>query len=82
MLGGRVSIFGHLEITDDVIVTATSVVTRSLHTAGTYSSVIPTQQSEKWQRNVARLHRLDKLYRRVMKIDEQVALLVKGEELG
>lgn len=81
MLGGRASIAGHLEIGDDVSVMATSMVTHSLPRPGVYSSVMSVQTSHKWKRNAARLHRLDELFMRVKRIDEKVALLVKGDEL-
>jgi UDP-3-O-[3-hydroxymyristoyl] glucosamine N-acyltransferase len=59
-LGGRVGILDNLEITDDVHIAATSVVTRSIAEPGMYSSVVPAQSVAKWRRNIGRIRNLDR----------------------
>lgn len=64
-IGGAASILGHLEIADDVHLTATSLVTRSITEPGTYSSGVPLETNARWRRNAARFRQLDTLARRV-----------------
>jgi UDP-3-O-[3-hydroxymyristoyl] glucosamine N-acyltransferase len=68
-LGGQVGVVGHLEIADDVHVTAASLVTNSIARAGVYSSSLKAMPAEKWRRNAARVHRLDELSRRLREIE-------------
>ncbi|MDH3693725.1 MAG: UDP-3-O-(3-hydroxymyristoyl)glucosamine N-acyltransferase [Gammaproteobacteria bacterium] len=70
--GGHASILGQLEIVDDVYVNATSVVTRSIKTAGIYSSAIAVQENNRWQKVAGRLHRLNELAERVHKLEKQI----------
>ena len=65
LIGGGVGIVGHLEIADDVIITGMSMVTRTIRAAGVYSSGVPAQGGKDWNRNLARLRRLESLIRRV-----------------
>lgn len=69
--GGQVGIIGHLEIADDVHVTAKSLVTSSISQAGVYSSSLKAEPAEKWRRNAARLHRLDEMAQRLKKLEEK-----------
>jgi UDP-3-O-[3-hydroxymyristoyl] glucosamine N-acyltransferase len=64
-IGGGAGILGHLEIVDHVVVTAMSLVTKSITRAGVYSSGIPVQEHALWNRNNARFRRLDRLARRL-----------------
>ena len=59
-IGARGAIFGHLEIVDDVTIFANSTVSKSISTAGEYSSVIPVEPAPAWRRILARIKRLDK----------------------
>lgn len=68
--GGQVGIIGHLEIADDVHVTAKSLVTGSIRQAGVYSSSLKAEPVEKWRRNAARLHQLDEMAQRLKKLEE------------
>jgi UDP-3-O-[3-hydroxymyristoyl] glucosamine N-acyltransferase len=60
-VGGGAGILGHLEITDHVVITAMTLVTKSITRPGVYSSGVPAQEHAVWNRNAARLRRLDKL---------------------
>lgn len=64
-IGGAAGILGHLEIADDVHITAKSLVRKSITLAGTYSSGTPLEPSAEWRRNAARFRQLDALTRRV-----------------
>lgn len=70
LIGGGAGILGHLSLADRVTVTARTLVTHSLHSAGEYSSGTPVQENRQWRRNAARFARLDELARRVALIEK------------
>lgn len=76
-LGGQSGVVGHLEITDDVQVTAGSLVTSSIREAGVYSSSLKAMPADKWRRNAAVLHRLEEMSQRLRKIEETLELRSK-----
>ena len=63
-IGGKTAIVGHIEIADNVVLTATSFVSRSIKEAGVYSSGMPLQKNRDWRKTFARLSRLDELFRK------------------
>ena len=65
VLGGQVGIAGHIEIADGVIFSGKSQVTRGIRQAGIYSSGDSVRPNAEWRRQVARLHRLEELFRRL-----------------
>ena len=71
-LGGQAGITGHLDIADDVHISAGSLVTSSIKQAGAYSSSLKAEPAEKWRRNAARLHHLDEMARRLTKLEEKL----------
>jgi len=66
-IAGMVGIVGHIEIHDDVHVTAMSLVTKSITKPGSYSSGTPLSDSATWRKNAARFGGLDRWYRDVRK---------------
>jgi UDP-3-O-[3-hydroxymyristoyl] glucosamine N-acyltransferase len=58
LIGGMVGFAGHLDIADDVSITGCSLVSASIHSAGSYSSGMPTVETRRWRRMVAHLRRL------------------------
>ncbi|MEE8428970.1 MAG: UDP-3-O-(3-hydroxymyristoyl)glucosamine N-acyltransferase [Gammaproteobacteria bacterium] len=75
MIGGAVGILGHLEITDDVQITAMSLVSRSIMDPGVYSSGVPLQENPIWRKNAARFKQLDDMAARINKLESG-----RGEE--
>ncbi len=73
MIGGGAGIVGHLEITDNVVITGMTMVTRSITEPGVYSSGVPAQDNESWNRNYARFRQLDKLARKVQRLERLLA---------
>jgi UDP-3-O-[3-hydroxymyristoyl] glucosamine N-acyltransferase len=65
LIGGGAGILGHLELCDRVVVTAMSLVTRSIREPGEYSSGTPLMDNRSWRRNAARFKQLDALARRL-----------------
>jgi len=61
MIGGMVGIVGHLTITDDVIVNATSTVNRSITKPGIYTGFVPLMLHSEWKKVGIWLTKLDKI---------------------
>jgi len=73
-IGGGAGILGHLEIADDVHITAMSLVTKSLREAGVYSSGTPLEPNPQWRKNVARFRQLDSIARRLSALERDKTL--------
>ncbi len=69
-IGGAAGILGHLRIADDVVVTAFSLVSSSIETAGLYSASLPVAPAREWRRQVARLRNIDDLAKRVKNLEK------------
>ena len=61
MIGGMVGIVGHLKITDDVIVNATSTVNRNITKPGVYTGFFPLMLHSEWKKVGVWLIKLDKI---------------------
>jgi len=70
-IAGGVGITGQLEITDNVHITAMSLVTQSISESGAYSSGTPLQENAKWQRNYIRFTQLDDIAKRLKRIETE-----------
>ncbi|MDQ8039530.1 MAG: UDP-3-O-(3-hydroxymyristoyl)glucosamine N-acyltransferase [Rickettsiella sp.] len=77
MIGGGVCINGHIEIADNVNITGSSSIVHSIRTSGTYSSTQSIQPQREWQKNSARFRQLDKIARRLKKIENFFSQKVK-----
>jgi UDP-3-O-[3-hydroxymyristoyl] glucosamine N-acyltransferase len=69
MIGGAVSINGWLSVCDDVILTGTTVLSRSITHPGVYSSGIPCEDAPTWRKLVAHFKRLPSLNARLTAIE-------------
>ena len=70
-IGARASILGHLNMADDVTVLANSTVTRDINQAGEYGSMISVQPISRWRKNMALIHRLDKLAKKITRYNKK-----------
>jgi len=61
MIGGMVGIFGHLKITDDVIISPKSNVYRDIKKPGRYSSLFPLLEHSLWKKISILISKLDKI---------------------
>ena len=59
MIGGAAGILGHLEICDGAIISAMTLVTKSITKPGTYTGSMPLMKHGDWLRNAVHLRRLD-----------------------
>lgn len=71
-IGGAAGVLGHLEIADDVHITAYSLVTQSIKEPGVYSSGTPLQANAKWRRNYVHFSRLDEYARRLKAVESEL----------
>lgn len=58
IIGGAVGINGHVKITDDVTLSGMTMVTKSIQTAGSYSSGTAAMPTAKWRRAAVRFRQL------------------------
>ena len=72
MIGGLSGVAGHIEVVDDVIIAAMSMVTTSIKTPGMYSSAIPAEPNNIWRRYVARFKQLDSFAKRLKALEKLV----------
>jgi UDP-3-O-[3-hydroxymyristoyl] glucosamine N-acyltransferase len=80
MIGGGSGIVGHLEIADHVVITGMTMVTKSITRPGVYSSGVPAQANDVWNRNYARFRQLDKLARKVQSLERKFTSSLPQEE--
>lgn len=73
MVGGKAGFSGHLDVADDVTVSADTNVTKSIDKAGVYTSMIPLQSHADWVRNFAHLRRLDAMAQRLRELEKKLA---------
>ena len=71
-IGGQSGINGHIELVDDVHVTACTLVSSSISKPGVYSASLKAAPAEKWRRNAARLHHLDEMARRLIELEKKL----------
>ncbi|MCY7388685.1 MAG: UDP-3-O-(3-hydroxymyristoyl)glucosamine N-acyltransferase [Burkholderiales bacterium] len=61
MIGGAAGFTGHLEVCDGAIVSAMTLVTKSITEPGMVTGVMPQMKHKDWLRNIAHLRQLDNL---------------------
>lgn len=69
-IAGAVGIVGHIKISDNVHITAMTLVTHSINEPGAYSSGTQMQNLKQWRRNAVRFGQLDSLSKRVSKLEK------------
>lgn len=74
-VGGGAVILGHLQIADDVNVSAGTLVSKSISHAGTYTGMVPFLEHGAWQKNFSRLRHLDALADKIRALELRLAEL-------
>jgi len=69
-IGGGVGIVGHLHIADKVMISAMSLVSKSITAAGVYSSGTGLLESKEWKRNIVRFRQLDDMAKRLRELEK------------
>ncbi len=72
MIAGGAGITGHIEICDDVTVTAMTLVTHSITQPGVYSGSLPMDTQQQWRKNSVRFRQLDAIARRVADMEKKL----------
>ena len=72
MIAGGAGITGHIEICDDVTVTAMTLVSRSITEPGVYSGSLPMDTAKQWRKNSVRFRQLDSIARRVAEMAKKL----------
>ncbi len=72
-IGGGAIVLGHLELVDDVHISAASVVTRSIQKAGHYTGMFPIDENAVWEKNAASVKQLASLRDRIRALESQMA---------
>jgi UDP-3-O-[3-hydroxymyristoyl] glucosamine N-acyltransferase len=78
-IGGAAMMLGHLQIADNVTISAGSMITRSIQQPGTYTALMPFQEHEAWLRTAAQVRRLETLAERVSQLEKELKKL-KGSD--
>ena len=63
LIGGGAGVLGHLEVCDQAVITAMSLVTHSIREPGEYSSGTPLMDNRSWRKSAVRFKQLDSLFR-------------------
>ncbi|MFN7856092.1 MAG: UDP-3-O-(3-hydroxymyristoyl)glucosamine N-acyltransferase [Acidovorax sp.] len=69
-VGGGAIVLGHLEVADNVHISAATVVTRSLMTPGHYTGMFPIDDNARWEKNAATLKQLHSLRERIKALEQ------------
>ncbi|WP_346836887.1 UDP-3-O-(3-hydroxymyristoyl)glucosamine N-acyltransferase [Microbulbifer sp. SAOS-129_SWC] len=72
-IAGGAGVVGHVTVAEGSHVTAMTLVTKSIETAGSYSSGTPFSDSRSWRRNAVRYAQLDQIARRLRDVEKQLA---------
>jgi UDP-3-O-[3-hydroxymyristoyl] glucosamine N-acyltransferase len=77
-IGGGAIVLGHLEVADNVNISAATVVTRSIRKAGHYTGMFPLDENAAWEKNAASLKQLHSLRDRIRALEDQLKVLEKS----
>ena len=70
-VGGGAIVLGHLQLAENVHISAATVVTRSLNKPGVYTGMFPVDENNKWEKNAATLKQLHTLRERIKALEQQ-----------
>jgi UDP-3-O-[3-hydroxymyristoyl] glucosamine N-acyltransferase len=71
-IAGDVRIIGHLTIADNVHITVSTLVTKSIDRPGSYSSGTSMQETRLWRRNAIRFSQLDEMAKRLAALEKKL----------
>lgn len=78
-VGGGAIVLGHLQLAENVHISAATVVTRSLNKPGVYTGMFPVDENNKWEKNAATLKQLHSLRERIKALEQQQP---QGSKIG
>lgn len=71
-IAGGAGVVGHVTVADGSHITAMTLVTKSIDSAGSYSSGTPFSDSRSWRRNAVRYAQLDQMARRLRDLEKRL----------
>ena len=71
-VGGGAIILGHIQIGDNVHISAATVVSKSIRKPGHYTGIFPVDENASWERNAASLKQLHSLRDRIKTIEKEI----------
>ena len=77
-IGGAAMIIGHLNIGDDVHVSAGTLIGKSIPHPGQYTGSFPMAAHDDWLKNAAKVRHLDEMHRRLRELEKQLLALSKS----
>ncbi|MEX2963423.1 UDP-3-O-(3-hydroxymyristoyl)glucosamine N-acyltransferase [Microbulbifer sp. TYP-18] len=77
-IAGGAGVVGHVTVADGVHISAMTLVTKSIDSAGSYSSGTPFSDSRKWRKNAVRYTQLDQMARRLREVEQRLEQLGPG----
>jgi len=70
ILGGAACVVGHVQICDNVTLTAKTLATKNITQPGSYSSIVtPLMTTAEWRKNSVRIGQLEKLAKRIKSVE-------------
>jgi len=72
IIGGMAGIRDNIEITDNVMITAMTIVSKSLKQPGSYSSTTPIDDTKSWRKNSVRFRQLDDMAKRIRQLEKLI----------
>lgn len=69
-IGGGSGIVGHVEVCEGAVISAFTLITKSIDLPGTYTGGVPFMPHREWLANAAQIRRLDELARRVRELEK------------
>jgi UDP-3-O-[3-hydroxymyristoyl] glucosamine N-acyltransferase len=80
VIAGLVGINGHIDVVDNVVFTGMSMVTKNINEPGVYSSGMPCQTNKEWNKNNARIRKLESILKRMKSAEHDIEQLNKNIE--
>jgi UDP-3-O-[3-hydroxymyristoyl] glucosamine N-acyltransferase len=80
VIAGLVGINGHVDVSDGVVFTGMSMVTKNIESPGVYSSGMPCQPNKDWNKNNARIRKLESILARMKSAENDIKHLNKTIE--
>ncbi|NTV10257.1 MAG: UDP-3-O-(3-hydroxymyristoyl)glucosamine N-acyltransferase [Zoogloea sp.] len=79
MIAGQAGISGHLKVGDDIVVSAATVIAKSVDKPGMYTGMLPQMPHGDWVKNFAHLRRLDSMADRIRQLEKRLAEVEKKQ---
>ncbi|MFA6015065.1 MAG: UDP-3-O-(3-hydroxymyristoyl)glucosamine N-acyltransferase [Gallionellaceae bacterium] len=77
-IGGGAIVLGHLTIADQVEISSSTVIGKSIRQAGAYTGLFPFSPNEEWRKNAVQLRHLDEMYNKIKLLEKEIELIKSG----